>query len=212
MRFPCAVYALLLGALTTLNAECQVQGSMSTSYAPDSRVARAALLVMRASLPNGQRVEPNRVVIRPDAAVLTDAQAAAVLVARAPLRCEASNVGGNLVVTCSPMTEHYEQGLRWLNREVPITTGIGKDESGGVLLIGRSESMILQSNELRSLWDNIDVVVQGLAFSGREPTKAEADDQVNWVLHVGVARPVSIEEARRTFPFLRRDPTDRPRP
>jgi hypothetical protein len=154
--------------------------------------ARAQLLALRASLPEGIRVPKDTIRILPDSRVLTEVEAAADLAARRkPLECIPSLVDGALAFRAEPPEPGWVQVLEAANRaeasEPKNQDRLGPDAV--VLLKGRDEALPLPGPAYR-VWRRDYQLPGNSGLGGGPPSDEERSEGVTFVWTVGRTEPL----------------------
>ena len=112
--------------------------------------AQVELLVLRASLPEGSIVVPDRLLIDPSRHQLTESEAVEVLAGMPkPLRCIAAEKEGALSVSCEQLASgdlarSHELRVNSLDRIGGLGSSYRPTEPGDLVLVaGRNESILL---------------------------------------------------------------------
>jgi len=154
--------------------------------------ARAQLLALRASLPEGIRVPRDTIRILPDSRALTELEAAADLAGRPkPLECIPSLLDGALAFRAEPPEPGWAQILEATNRaaasEPKSEDRLGPDAV--VLLKGRDEALPLPGPAYH-VWRRDYQLPENAGLGGGPPSAEERSEGVTFVWKVGRTEPL----------------------
>jgi hypothetical protein len=154
--------------------------------------ARAQLLALRASLPEGIKVRPDHIRVAPDSPWLTEAEAAAILAARSkPIRCTATLEDGNLSVSAEAPTADWARILAMSNR-VETLDPANRDRTSSdavILLKGRDESLHLPGPAYQA-WRRDYLQPDHCGLGGGPPTDAERSTGITFVWQASRTEPI----------------------
>lgn len=179
----------------------------------DLDAARLALAALRASLPQQQRTDDERVVLAPDVEVLSfDAVATRLAGKPKPLECRAHAADGTLVVSCSDVSAewraiHNNQVEDINSSEGPIgalRTSTDESATEKVLVLGKEQSLLVPIGALEA-WARDYVITLQLGVTSRAADGAEKALGVRSVIEFGHVEEVDArsETARQLFEFRR---------
>jgi len=165
-------------------------GSHACGFVTDSEseaqllAARAQLLVLRASLPEGVRVRTGRVRVAPDPRFFTEAAAAAVLATRPkPLRCTPTLEDGDLSVSAEPPTAGWARILAMSSEREGLDPARGSSNAG-ILLKGRDEALTLSATAYL-VWRRDYQLPDHCGLGGGPPSEDERSRGITFVWQVG---------------------------
>lgn len=161
----------------------------------DEQAACAALLVLRAILPDGASVDPDRVMMLPEHAILTDAEAAVRLAGMVkPVECEPEVHSGTLAVGCREISEEnkflHDGHIKDLEQEGGFLVGKEglealRTSGGSILLVGREgESMLLDLSEFQQ-FERDYLMVGNCLGTADHPTPEQDARGAAWVIKFG---------------------------
>lgn len=202
MRIAFSVTALFLTFASPNPGQAQ---SVSNSMSPEVTLqehlvtgARATLLILRAALPT--KVDADHVVIAPGIAVLSDEEAARLLVELAGSRCAAEVLDGRMVVLCERLSGHVlEQERRYARILGGYLGQLGRDAlmssgTSSVLIRTDHEHLVLDVSALDVAAQNFFVDME-FAIGAGPPEAGDEEFGVAWVVGVGRSAPAPADPA-----------------
>ena len=176
------------------------------SESNDLLAARAQLLALRASLPEGITVPRDMVRIAPPSRAFTELEAAAELAGRAkPLSCTPAVIDGTLHLQIGPPDPAWARILesvhQWQVSEAGNQDSVGPNAT--VLLEGRNEELRL-TGAAYVAWRRDYVPPDSAYLGGGPPSELERAEGITFVWRAGRTEPVKDEDVPEELrPLLR---------